>query len=92
VLPSIARGSELAARAPGDVQDYLLANLTHLHTIPADRDIASRLAGIRPGQLVQFSGVLVDVTARDGGRYVSSLRLHDYDCEIAWIEELELLD
>ena len=63
-----------------------------MHTIAADHAIASRLATIRPGQLVRFSGVLVDVAAPSGTRYTSSTTLHDYDCEIAWIDELELID
>ena len=92
VFPEIKRGSELARRPMTEVRDYLLANLTHLHTIPADRDIAAKLAGIRPGQVIRFAGTLVEVTVPGGGRYTSSLALHDYDCEIAWIEELALED
>lgn len=92
VFPEIKRGSALARRPAAEVRDYLLANLTHLHTIAADRDIASRLAGIRPGQVIRFAGTLVEVTAPGGGRYTSSLALNDYDCEIAWIEEVALED
>jgi hypothetical protein len=92
VVPELRRGSPLASRPRGEVQAYLLANLTHLHTIPSDRDIASRLSGIRPGQVIRFSGTLVDVTSPSGGFYHSSLALHDYDCEIAWIDELTLED
>jgi len=72
------------------VRAFLLANLTHVHTIPADPAIASKLAGIRPGQVIRFSGLLVDVMSPANVRYTSSLALHDYNCEIAWIDELEL--
>ena len=92
VVPDIRRGSALAARPTSEVRDYLLDNLTHLHTIPADGRIASRLSGIRPGQVIRFAGTLVDVASPRGVHYTSSLALHDYNCEIAWIEALELVD
>lgn len=92
VAPRIRDGTPLRARPIAQIDEYLLANLTHLHTIPADRHIAARLAGIRPGQVIRFAGTLVDVVAPSGLRYTSSLALHDYDCEIAWIEEVVLED
>ena len=92
VFPEIRRDAALARRPFPEIEAYLLANLTHVHTIPADRRIAATLSGIRPGQVVRFEGWLVEVTARSGARYVSSLALHDYDCEIAWIDALELAD
>ena len=92
VAPEVRAGTPLAQRPFAETQAYLLANLTHVHTIAANDAIASRLAAIRPGQVVRFSGLLVDVTSPAGGRYTSSLALHDYDCEIAWIDELELVD
>ena len=92
VAPEVRPGTELAERSPAEIEAYLVANLTHVHTIPADRGIASLLAGIRPGQVVQFSGTLVDVRAPSGVRYTSSLALHDHDCEITWIDKLELMD
>jgi hypothetical protein len=81
VFPQIRAGTELAQRPIAEVRAYLLANLTHVHTIAADDAVAARLATIRPGQLVRFSGILVDVTAPSGARYTSSTTLHDYDCE-----------
>lgn len=92
VVPEIKRGTRLAAYPFPEVDAFLLFNLAHVHAIPADPEIRSRLATIRPGQVVRFAGTLVDVTAPDGGRYVSSLALHTYNCEIAWIDELELVD
>ena len=91
VFPQIRSGTELAQRPFAEVQAYLLANLTHVHTIAANREIATRLATIRPGQLVRFFGLLVDVTAPSGDRYTSSTALHDYNCELAWVDELELI-
>jgi hypothetical protein len=92
VIPELKRGTPLAQRPYRETEAYLLGHLTHVHTIPADRRIASRLSGIRPGQVVEFSGVLVDVTSPGGGRYTSSTALHDYNCEIAWIDGLELVE
>ena len=92
VVPEIRRGTPLSQRPFKDIESYLLANLTHVHTIAADDRTAAKLAGIRPGQVVRLSGLLVDVVAPDGARYTSSLALHDYNCEIAWIDELELID
>jgi hypothetical protein len=90
VFPELKRGTPLAARPVRETQALLLANLTHVHTIPADSDVASRLAHIRPGQVVTFSGVLVEAKSPAGGTYVSSLALGDYNCEIAWVDELTL--
>ena len=92
VFPDIKRGTTLARMPHRDVEAWLLANLTHVHAIPSDRHIASRLSGIRPGQVVELSGLLVEVTAPSGARYTSSLALHDYDCEIAWIDGLDLVN
>jgi hypothetical protein len=92
VVPEVRRGTALSQRPYREVEAYLLANLTHVHTIAAEPAIASRLAGIRPGQVVRLSGLLVDVRSPDGARYTSSLALHDYNCEIAWIDGLELVD
>lgn len=92
VFPEIKRGTRLAAYSFPEVEAFLLFNLAHVHAIPADAQIRSRLATIRPGQVVRFAGTLVEVTAPDGGRYTSSTVLHTYNCQIAWIDELELVD
>lgn len=92
VVPEVRSGTPLAQRPFAETQAYLLANLTHVHTIGATDTIAARLAALRPGQVIRFAGTLVDVASPAGGRYTSSLALHDYDCEIAWIDTLELED
>jgi hypothetical protein len=91
VFPELRRGTEIASRPFPEIEAFLLANLTHVHTIPATADIRSTLAGIRPGQVIRFSGRLVEATSPSGGIYVSSRTLGDYNCEIAWIDELELI-
>ena len=89
VVPELRSGSELSRR-PWRELDAMFVAFTHVHTIPGDRAIRATLAGIRPGQVIRFRATLVEATAPSGGRYTSSLKLGDHDCEIAWIDELEL--
>lgn len=89
VVPELRRGSELAQR-PRPELEALFAALTHVHTIPGDARIRKTLAGIRPGQVIRFDATLVLAEAPSGGRYASSLALGDRNCEIAWIDRLEL--
>lgn len=89
VVPEFRGGAELATR-PREELESVFRSLTHVHTIPADETIARTLAGIRPGQVIRFRATLVDATAPSGGRYTSSTALGDRNCEIAWIDELEL--
>ena len=92
VAPELRRGTPLSKRPHGEIAALLLGNLTHVHAIPGNADIASRLAHIRPGQVIEFTGILVDVVTPEGSRVASSLKLHDLDCEVAWIDTLELVD
>jgi hypothetical protein len=89
VVPEFRRGSELRERPRPELEE-LFRSLTHVHTIPGDPDIRRTLAGIRPGQVIRFEGTLVLAVAPSGGRYESSLALGDRNCEIAWIDDLEL--
>lgn len=89
VVPEFRRGAELRDR-PRDELEAMFRSLTHVHTIPGDAGIRRTLAGIRPGQVIRFKGTLVLALAPSGDRYESSLALGDRNCEIAWIDELEL--
>ena len=89
VVPEIRGGSELAKR-PREELETLFTALTHVHSIPGDPTIRKTLAGIRPGQVIRFEATLVLAEAPGGARYASSLALGDHDCEIAWIDRLEL--
>ena len=90
VFPEVISGTAMAARPLTETTAFLLATLTHVHTIPADADVRRRLAGIRPGQVATLKGVLVEAAAPSGDLYRSSLKLHDYECEIMWVDELTL--
>lgn len=89
VVPEFRRDSELRERSRQELEE-MFRSLTHVHTIPGDPDIRKTLAGIRPGQVIRFRATLVQAVAPSGGRYESSVALGDRNCEIAWIDELEL--
>jgi hypothetical protein len=40
--------------------------------------------------VIRFKATLVDAVGPSGFHYSSSLALGDHDCEVAWIDELEL--
>lgn len=90
VFPEIRPGSDMSKLPFPEVADFLLQNLTHVHTIPANAHVAATLAGIRPGQLVRLKGVLVDTIAPSRSLYRTSLKLFDYECEIMWVDFIEL--
>ena len=69
------------------------ANSANMHMIPANDTIASQLNSVRAGQVVKFSGYLVEVTATDGWRWRSSLTREDTGagaCELVWVEKFEV--
>lgn len=69
----------------------VVAHAAQIHAVPADDAIEARLRRLRPGQVVQLSGYLVDVRGRDGFTWTTSLRRDDTGdgaCEIMWIEHL----
>ena len=67
----------------------------NMHMIPANAEIAERLAEIKPGQHIALSGQLVEVIGDDGFRWLSSLTREDTGdgaCELIWVEQLTRLD
>lgn len=62
-----------------------------IHAIPATDDVEARLRRLRPGQVVQLAGYLVDVRGASGFAWNTSLRRDDTGdgaCEIMWIEHI----
>lgn len=90
VFPEIVPGTVMASRSIREVNEFLLAHLTHVHTIPGNARVRRRLAGIRPGQVAHVKGVLVEAVSPAGTIYRSSLALFDYNCEIMWVDGIEL--
>jgi hypothetical protein len=70
-------------------------NVANVHVIPANPRIERLLDKVRPGQIAELSGYLVEVR-RDGvgSPWASSLSRDDTGkgaCEIMWVEHLRLL-
>jgi hypothetical protein len=90
VFPEIRAGSDMAKLPFDQVNQFLVRNLTHVHTIPGDGVVAKVLAGVRPGQLIHMQGVLVDTVAPSRDQYRTSLQLFDHECEIMVVDSITL--
>jgi len=65
----------------------------NMHLIPATADIDKRLRDVRAGHIVQFTGDLVEIGAKDGWRMRSSLSRTDSgggSCEVVWVRDLSV--
>lgn len=72
-------------------QREIETSAANMHLIAADRNVASRLEGVRRGQVVHLRGYLVRIDADDGWHWVSSLTREDTGagaCEVFFVEEL----
>lgn len=73
--------------------DEIVRNATQLHLIPASENIESRLKRLRPGQHVNISGWLVDVTGPGNFSWRTSMSREDTGagaCEIVYVETIEV--
>lgn len=67
----------------------------NMHMIPANAEVASVLARLKPGVRISLAGQLVRVEGDDGFRWVSSLSREDTGdgaCELVWVERLSVLN
>lgn len=74
-------------------RDLIEGNAANMHLIPADDAVESVVADARPGQLVRLEGYLVNVSAKDGWRWRTSLTRHDVGggaCELMYVEQAVL--
>lgn len=65
----------------------------NMHMVPADKYIERKLEMIRPGQIVTFSGQLIEAQASDGWRWRSSLTREDTGngaCELVLVKSLSV--
>ena len=65
----------------------------NMHLIPANKSIKSTINHTRIGDIVEFSGNLIRVDAKDGWRWRSSLSRTDnggHACELIWVEKFEI--
>jgi hypothetical protein len=67
----------------------LLLHSANTHLIPADDGVWSSLRWMRPGQVVELEGELVNISAPDGWYWNTSLTRTDTGagaCEVLWVE------
>ena len=66
-------------------------NSANMHLIPATDDVREALLKVRPGEIVRFSGYLVQIRGDDGWYWRSSMTRNDVGngaCELVWVEYL----
>lgn len=66
---------------------------TNMHLIPADSIIEESLKSVQPGEIVVFTGYLVEVQGKDNWRWRSSLTRKDTGdgaCELVYVTSFEV--
>ena len=69
-------------------------NSANMHLIPADAYVAGQIDKVKSGELVRFSGYLVNLKRDDGWHWNSSLTRNDTGagaCEVVWVEDFEII-
>ena len=62
-----------------------------MHMIPADGNVERTLESVRPGQVVNFNGYLVEAKSSDGWHWRSSLSRNDTGngaCELVYVKSI----
>ena len=70
-------------------------NSANMHMIPKDDTVEAMLERVRPGQVVELRGYLIEARAADGWRWRSSLSREDtggHACELVFVEHLAIVD
>ena len=68
-------------------------NSANMHLIPANDTVESLIKSTRKGDIVEFSGYLVRVNAKDDWHWSSSLSRTDtggHSCELIWVENFSI--
>ncbi|MDZ4811762.1 MAG: hypothetical protein SGI99_04010 [Pseudomonadota bacterium] len=77
--------------APPIPEDEITRSATNIHLIPANRSVESRIAALRPGQIVSLRGRLVEASTANGWRWRSSLSREDSGsgaCELMYVDDI----
>jgi len=75
--------------AAAALKNEVITHSANIHIIPASDDLARSLARLRPGNIVEMGGLLVEADGRDGWKWRSSLTRDDTGdgaCELMWVE------
>ncbi len=81
------------ATPPADERD-LMQHAANVHLIPATEAVSRQLAKIRPGQVIELQGLLVDAASADGWSWNTSLTRDDTGagaCELFWVQGVDVL-
>ncbi len=76
-------------------QKVIAASSCNMHMIPADKSVEDALDDLHQGDVVSFSGYLVEIKASDGFRWKSSLTRTDEGngaCEIVWVKRIKKVE
>jgi hypothetical protein len=79
-------------RQPPIPAKAIVSHATNLHLIPSNKALEARCKSLRTGELIHLSGLLVEATGPEIGRWRSSLSRTDSGngaCELVWVEQLE---
>ncbi len=81
------------SRAPIPAEE-IMGHAANTHIIPADSHVAAQLDKMRPGQVIELEGYLVNASAADGWHWQSSLTREDTGngaCELFWVEAARII-
>ena len=74
-------------------RDAVISSSSNMHMIPSSEEVEQLVSSVREGSLVQLSGYLVAVSARDGWKWKSSLSRKDTgngSCEVVWVKSARI--
>ncbi|MCA9405644.1 MAG: hypothetical protein KC684_03840 [Candidatus Omnitrophica bacterium] len=78
---------------PPILKSEIASHSANMHLIPADKEVAKAIQSVRKGEIVSFKGYLVNVSAKDGWHWNSSLSRTDtgaHACELVWVKEFQV--
>ncbi len=89
------RWYEYKARVLPLPQKVIAASSSNMHIIPGDEDVEDVLSALHRGDVISFSGFLVEVKAADGWGWRSSLSRTDEGhgaCEVVWVKRMKRVE
>lgn len=73
----------------------ITSHASNMHIVPADEVIEDKLNDISDGSIIEMNGYLVEIKAKDGWHWRSSLSRTDSQggaCELVWVDSLNILE